>query len=372
VSYWQRTGIIPARWHPILLQFAQQLGVDLIAEDFLSRPLAARRVDRSPACEDGNVLLATHKGTLKVGRCEIVAYRLSNGFRVFDLDDVSVALIGNSDARLTDYLIDRQLRGLLPDDLRPSADGTLDALIQFGATQDVSTIKWGLPATRFADLCLAYAVALGEHVSDRHDRQLTVQQIVVAQRAVKMARAFGKVGIDTLVDEALDLQNDTDMIAECAERLTATGAELRIWERALPEQLWKELARLTKRASDVRPRSLGWRRLIQELLFDDLDPEVLQWLSANIPLPRAGLPYRKWVDSQWGLARLVQHAWTVIGMAAASESIHELREQLAEHFGRVPVHLTFYLRATEAVGSYDPPSDEDPRTGLCAPIHGPH
>jgi hypothetical protein len=38
----------------------------------------------------------------------------------------------------------------------------------------------------------------------------------------------------------------------------------------------------------------------------------------------------------------------VIGMAAASRNMQELKERLAERFGRVPVQLTLYLPVPEA------------------------
>lgn len=38
VSYWVKTGIIPAKWHPTLLLLALEKGVSLTADNFISRP----------------------------------------------------------------------------------------------------------------------------------------------------------------------------------------------------------------------------------------------------------------------------------------------------------------------------------------------
>ena len=44
----------------------------------------------------------------------------------------------------------------------------------------------------------------------------------------------------------------------------------------------------------------------------------------------------------------MQHIWMVIGMAAASENMQELKDRLAQRFGKVPIQLTFYLPASRS------------------------
>jgi hypothetical protein len=53
--------------------------------------------------------------------------------------------------------------------------------------------------------------------------------------------------------------------------------------------------------------------------------------------------YHQWLSSQYGLKKLMEQIWTVIGMAAACKTMREPREKMAERYGRVPVQLTFYL-----------------------------
>jgi hypothetical protein len=48
-------------------------------------------------------------------------------------------------------------------------------------------------------------------------------------------------------------------------------------------------------------------------------------------------------NAQYGLKKLMEHIWTVVGMAAACRIMPELREKMAERYGKVPVQLTMYL-----------------------------
>jgi hypothetical protein len=63
-----------------------------------------------------------------------------------------------------------------------------------------------------------------------------------------------------------------------------------------------------------------------ELVYDYLDPDVSQWLHDNAPAPRSGRNYHQWLSSQYGLKRLTEHLWMLIGMAAACQTTAELSE----------------------------------------------
>jgi len=80
-----------------------------------------------------------------------------------------------------------------------------------------------------------------------------------------------------------------------------------------------------------------------ELIYGYLDPDVAKWLKENAPKPRHGENYFLWLNEQYGLKRLMEHIWMVIGMAAACRSMPELREKMAERYGKVPVQLTLFL-----------------------------
>src|SRR3954454_24656230 len=62
-----------------------------------------------------------------------------------------------------------------------------------------------------------------------------------------------------------------------------------------------------------------------------------------------GQNHHHWLNAQYGLKKLMEHIWTVVGMAAACKTTPELREKMAERYGKVPIQLTLYL---------DPPKNE--------------
>jgi hypothetical protein len=79
------------------------------------------------------------------------------------------------------------------------------------------------------------------------------------------------------------------------------------------------------------------------MIYDYLDADVADWLRKNAPKPRHGQNYHQWLSGQYGLKKLVEHIWMVIGMARACQTMWELRRRMAEQFGRQPVQLTMFL-----------------------------
>jgi hypothetical protein len=49
------------------------------------------------------------------------------------------------------------------------------------------------------------------------------------------------------------------------------------------------------------------------------------------------------VSGQYGLKKLVEHIWMVIGMAKTCSSMMELRDRVAALDGKQPVQLRLYL-----------------------------
>jgi len=73
-----------------------------------------------------------------------------------------------------------------------------------------------------------------------------------------------------------------------------------------------------------------------ELIYNYLDPDVAQWLRDNAPAPRKGQNYHQWLNQQYGLRRLIEHIWKVIGVASTCSTIEELRYRMQELYGNKP------------------------------------
>jgi AAA domain/P63C domain len=277
--------------------------------------------------------------------------------RVFSLKGIVVGLTGVEGGQLAEYLKVRSLRPFLPTDLVPVEDGTIPALIKFdpgGAAFTRHAI--GFPVERFMDVCAAYSEALQQHVQRAAGFELTPRQIEIANRAAGFLRACAKTGIIALVDEATGYQYDRAQDALRLKYKLFLEEEMRKWEKTFPDQLWVEFGRLTKWQGQVHSRPKYWGKLVMELVYGYLDPDVAKWLKENAPKPMHGQNYHQWLSSQYGLKRLVEHIWMLVGMASACRSMSELRAKMAERFGRTPVQLTLYLAPPQPTAPEEKPS----------------
>lgn len=80
-----------------------------------------------------------------------------------------------------------------------------------------------------------------------------------------------------------------------------------------------------------------------ELIYDALDPDIARYLRENKPKPYHGQNYHQWFTADIGLKALIPHIYEIIGIAKTCRNMKELREKVAEHYGREPVQLTMYL-----------------------------
>lgn len=354
VSYWKKAGTIPAKWQAVLMKLSTERSITLSPSDFMHPPTPDVDLNTAESMES-NLPKATHWGDLSMGDAVLPAYVLSDGSRVFSLKGVVFGLIGTDGGQLAEYLKVRALRDFLPDDLKPAEDGSIPALIRFDTGRDAgpgddegsrdSRFKYaiGFPVERFMDLCSAYAAALMSHLDPVEDFTLTKRQIEIARKAISIQRACGKIGIISMVDEVTGYQYER---AEDELRIKLNlflAEEMRSWERTFPKQLWVEFGRLTNWKGPVHSRPKYWGKLVMELIYGYLDPDVAKWLKEHAPKPIYGRNYHQWLSEQYGLKRLIEHIWMVIGMAAYCRDMAELRSRMAERYGRHPVQMTLYL-----------------------------
>ena len=71
-----------------------------------------------------------------------------------------------------------------------------------------------------------------------------------------------------------------------------------------------------------------------ELIYEYLDPDVAEWLRQNAPEPKHGQNYHQWLTSQYGLKKLIEHIWKVIGVASTCEDMEELKIKMGELYGK--------------------------------------
>lgn len=336
VAYWINKQTIPARWHGLILDEATKRNLDVTPEDLLL-------VERKPnpgmlSVEDAKTTrIPTAKwfGQLEIGDHEVPCYVLDNGDRVISRTGVFKSLTGKDGNALEGYLGVSALQPYLPKDLS-------DSLIEFRIESVAHVTTKGMSAETFLDVCKAYVEAFKDGALSS-----SVQQ-EIAIRCMIFLASCAKVGFLALIDEATGYQYARAEDALQVKLKAFLAEEMRRWEKTFPDELWKELGRLTNWKGTLGQRPKYWGKIVMELIYDYLDKDVADWLKQNAPRPRTGRNYHQWLSDQYGLQKLVQHIWMVIGMARTCNTVTELKEKMAVSYGRKPVQFTLYLPAPDS------------------------
>jgi hypothetical protein len=326
VSYWCKTGNVPKKWQSQLIQLAQESGIDLTPQDFLTI------VDppKLPSSHSKRIPEAKHYGILPIGEAELPCYVLDDGRRVLSRTGAASVLTDKASGDLESYLRAQKLQSYIPSDFQSQ-------LIEFSIKEMPHKKVQGIQAETFLEICQAYIKArdAGE--------KLTAAQTAMAIKSGMFLSACAKVGLIALIDEATGYQYDRPEDALMFKLKAYLADEMRKWEKTFPDELWKEFGRLTNWQGAVTQRPKYWGKLVMELVYEYLDSDVADWLKKNAPKPRSGQNYHQWLNAQYGLKKLVEHIWMLVGMARACHTMRELREKMAEQYGRRPVQFTLFL-----------------------------
>lgn len=66
--------------------------------------------------------------------------------------------------------------------------------------------------------------------------------------------------------------------------------------------------------------------------------DVAQWLRENAPSPKHGQNYHQWLTSQYGLKKLIEHIWKVIGVASTCDdgALKDPQYKMEQLYGKKP------------------------------------
>jgi len=324
VGYWVKAGSIPSRWQPILLQVAQTEGINLTSADFIDQS--------EPEPVSGTVLpFAKYPGNFQVGETNINCYVLDDGRRIISRTSATDFLTNKlGGGNLESYVGVRDLEPYMPSQWR-------DNLVEFTIKEVTNKTPQGITAETFLGICWAYMKArdAGGLTSER--------QVEIAIRAGMFVVACSGVGITALIDEATGFQYERAEDALQFKLKLYLSEEMRKWEKTFPDELWDEFGRLTgwEGAANARPKY--WGKLVMELVYGYLDNDVAEWLKVNAPAPRHGQNYHQWLSDQYGLRKLTEHLWMLVGIAGSCETMGELRRRMAERFGKVAVQPVLFI-----------------------------
>jgi len=324
VQYWTKTGNIPAKWHRPIVEAAVRRGLSVTSSDF-NAPIDI------PETAITKVPEAKWPGLLPVAGDEVPCYVLDDGRRVITRTGALNFLTGGKGGgNLESYLRIAVLKDFLPPDLD-------EQFFDINIPNVVNKNVQAMSASAFIDICRAYSRA-------RDTGALaTESQTSIAIRASILLAAFAKSGIESAIDEATGYQYERASDAIRTRLQLFLEDEMRPWEKTFPDELWIQFGRLTRWRGPIHERPKYWGKLVMELVYGYLDKDVADWLKSHAPEPRHGRNYHQWLTGQFGLRKLTEHIWMLIGLASACQDMKELRARMAEKFGREGIQFTLYL-----------------------------
>lgn len=271
---------------------------------------------------------AKWRGKIDLGGNEIDCYVLDTKQRVLSSGSVSKAIADVERGSLQDYVGQKALNQFID----------IEKILQ-------ETVRFAIPGTQFEGIgittehfeliCRGYVRALHEKAP------LTDRQREIAIKCAVLTAGLTRTGLDALVDEATGYQYDRAEDALQVKLRAFIAEELRDWEKTFPDELWEEFGRLTGWKTPLRSRPKWWGKLVIEMVYETLDPDVAEYLKTN--KPPAGVHWHRQLTDNFGVRQLVSRCYEIVGMAKVCRDIRELRQKVSEHYGNKPVQFTMYL-----------------------------
>lgn len=268
---------------------------------------------------DGSLPTAHWRGSLDLGGSEIDCYVLKDGTRVLSSGSATKAIADVERGSLQDYIGQKSLKSYI------NSDKILQETIKFS----IPGTQWpgvGITTEHFELICRGYVQALYERA------ELTERQRENAIRCAVLSAGLTRTGLDALVDEATGYQYEREENALQVKLRAFIAEELRAWEKTFPDELWEEFGRLTNWKGSLHNRPKYWGKLVIELIYDTLDPDVAKYLRENRPPP--GVRWHQNLTENYGARQLVSRCYEVVGLAKSCKSMPELRKKVAHHYGK--------------------------------------
>lgn len=225
---------------------------------------------------------ATHSSAdhpLKIGDIELPCYVLDNGTRVLSQRGTLGGLglgRGSSDNaggdRLTSFVTGKGISPFISNELM----AVIGDPIKFRHSGGGGT-AFGYPATILPEICEAVLAA-------RQAGALQKQQLHIATQCEMLVRAFAKVGIVALVDEATGYQSERDR-DELHRLLSVYLSEERLaWAKRFPDEFYRQVYRLRGwkwPVGKAKTPLLG--HITNDIVYERLPPGVLGKLQELNP-----------------------------------------------------------------------------------------
>lgn len=268
---------------------------------------------------DPNLPAAQWRGQIDLGGADIDCYVLQDGTRLLASSSAATAISEVDRANLQDYAGQKALKPFI----------NIDKILKEMRKFSIPGTQWpasGITTEHFELICRGYVQALYERAP------LTERQREIAIRCAVLTVGLTRTGLDALVDEATGYQYERDENALQVKLRAFIAEELRAWEKTFPDELWEEFGRLTDWKGSLHNRPKYWGKLVIELIYDTLDPDVAKYLRENRPPP--GVRWHQNLTENYGVRQLVSRCYEVVGLAKSCKTMSELRQKVAHHYGK--------------------------------------
>jgi len=327
VQYWSSKGKIPAKWHESVIKAGESIGIQISQSEFhvdatnktYKEPITSNDFPPSP--------FAKWRGQIELMGERIDCYVLDTEQRVIALRSAIKSISGTDSGKLGNYVGASALKPFLNSDL------ILGELIEF-SIPGTQFRGFGMTTEHFELICRGYVEALYKGAN------LTERQKEIAIKCAVLTSGLTRTGLDALIDEATGYQYERAEDELQVKLRAFIAEELRAWEKTFPDELWEEFGRLTNWRGSLTSRPKYWGKLVIELIYDTLDPDVAKYLRENRPKP--GVHWHRQLTEDTGVRALVSRCYEVVGLAKSCETMGELRRKVAHHYGTQQMLFNIY------------------------------
>lgn len=228
----------------------------------------------------------THEGIIRLGDFSTTCYILDDGRRVLSNREMQRALNmvdespegkPTSGTRLDRHLNQKSLEPFIYKDKGLDHYDPIDC---YKGNKKIS----GYEATILLDICDAFLEA-------RKYISLSSRQAIIAEQCITLVKAFSRVGLIALIDEATGYQYDREKDALQKLINAYVSEELRPWAYTFGENYYKEIFRLrgwdfTVSGIKKRPSIVG--KYTNTFIYEELPKGVLEELKKRTPKNESG------------------------------------------------------------------------------------
>lgn len=278
---------------------------------------------------------ATHGSAdhpLKIGDIEIPCYVLDDGTRVLSQRGTLGGLGlsqgssgGTGGDRLASFVTGKAISPFISSSLMAMIENPIKFRHPGGGGA-----AFGYPATILPEICEAV-------LSARQASALQKQQQHIAEQCEALVRAFAKVGIVALVDEATGYQKERDK-DELHRLLSVYLAEERLaWAKRFPDEFYKQIYRLNKWSWPVgRAKTPYLGHITNDVVYDRLPEGVLDKLRELNPTSestkRRRFKHHQFLSEEVGQPDLRDHILQILPLMRISKDWKGFKKHLEAAF----------------------------------------